>query len=65
MKKGKAVKNAIESFCKARDSSAREQFLLKGLSDPEMVAIMIGDVKVSVPSLLVNKGKKPKQRGEV
>ena len=29
----------------------KERTLIKGLTDPEMVAIMIGDVKLSMPGL--------------
>ena len=32
-----------------------EKTLLKGLTDPEMVAILIGDVKVSTPGITVVK----------
>jgi hypothetical protein len=38
--------------------SLRERQLLKALNDPEMVAIMIGDVKLSVPGLQAAKANK-------
>jgi hypothetical protein len=65
-KKGKTVKNAVEVFTTSKDCSAMEKALMKGLSDPEMVAIMIGDVKMSVPGLystLKNK-KAEKKKGK-
>lgn len=50
-KKGKAAKQAVEIFMNSKDCSNNEKTLIKGLTDPEMVAIMIGDVKLSVPGL--------------
>lgn len=50
-KKGKSCKQAIEVFTKSKDCSAMEKNLIKGLSDSEMVAIMISDVKLSTPGL--------------
>ena len=56
-KKGKACKQAIEMFCSNGQTSV-EKNLMKGLSDPEMVAIMIGDVKLSAPGLYAAAKKK-------
>jgi len=39
--------NGIEQL----ESTNKERALIKGLTDPEMVAIMIGDVKLSMPGL--------------
>ena len=50
-KKGKAAKQAVDIFMNSKDCSNHEKALIKGLTDPEMVAIMIGDVKLSVPGL--------------
>jgi hypothetical protein len=50
-KKGKTAKNAIDVFLNSKDCTQTEKTLMKGLTDPEMVAIMIGDVKLSVPGL--------------
>lgn len=50
-KKGKSAKHAVEVFLNSKDCTPQEKSLMKGLTDPEMVAIMIGDVKVSVPGL--------------
>jgi len=50
-KKGKAAKQALEVFSRSKECSVSEKTLLKGLTDPEMVAILIGDVKVSTPGI--------------
>ena len=34
-----------------QEATNKERTLIKGLTDPEMVAIMIGDVKLSMPGL--------------
>lgn len=64
-KKGKCCKQAVEVFLSGRDASADEKYLIKGLTDPEMVAVMIGDVKLSTPGLQVIKQQAShrKQRG--
>jgi len=65
-KKGKCCKQAIEVFLSGRDATADEKYLMKGLTDPEMVAVMIGDVKLSTPGLQVVKqqaNQHRKQRG--
>ena len=67
-KKGKSAKNAVEVFTSSKDCSPQEKDLIKSLSDPEMVAIMIGDVKLSVPGLIAamknkkNEKKKAKKK---
>lgn len=50
-KKGKAAKQAIEVFLKNKDISNSEKSAIKALADPEMVAILIGNVKLSTPGL--------------
>lgn len=56
------MKQAVEVFLKSKDASAVEKSLMKGLSDPEMVAIMIGDVKMSIPGLFqLQRQKKGKE----
>lgn len=60
-KKGKTCKQALEVFTRGRDCNATEKGLIRGLTDPEMVAIMIGDVKLSVPGLQQVKQLKKKQ----
>jgi len=63
-KKGKAAKQSIEVFLSNKDCSDMESTLLKCLTDPEMVAIMIGDVTVSTPGLsqILQKQQKQKHR---
>ena len=51
VKKGKAAKQAADIFQKQPITTDKEKCLLKTLSDPEMVAIMIGDCKLSMPGL--------------
>ena len=51
VKKGKCAKQAIDLFTKLRECSDAEKPLIKALTDPEMVAIMICDVKLSMPGL--------------
>lgn len=50
-KRGKASKQAIEVFSRARETPAPHRGLMKGVTDNECVAVMIGDVKVSVAGL--------------
>jgi hypothetical protein len=50
-KKGKAAKQAIDVFSKNKEMSSVEKSLMRALTDPEMVAIMIGEVKLSTPGL--------------
>ena len=63
-KKGKACKQAMELFMNSRDCNETEKQLMKGLTDPELVAIMIGDVKISTPGLQQMKRTKKLQRGQ-
>ena len=46
LKKGKAVKQAMDVFTHSKECSVAENAFMKGLTDPEMVAIMIGDVSL-------------------
>ena len=64
LKKGKACKQAMDLFISNRESNDTEKILMKGLTDPEMVAIMIGDVKISTPGLQQMKRTKKLQRGQ-
>jgi NFACT protein C-terminal domain len=57
-KKGKAAKQAVELFAYSKECSATERTLMKALTDPEMVAIMMGDVKLSMPGLFQAKRQK-------
>ena len=64
-KKGKAAKQALEVFLRSRDLSQVEKVHMKSLTDPEMVAIMIGDVKLSTPGLhSLQKAKKVQKKGQ-
>ena len=65
IKKGKATKTCVELFMRSRECSPVQHGLLKGLSDTEMVAIMIGDVKISMPGLQLVKRqiKSSKKKG--
>lgn len=64
-KKGKAAKQAIEVFLKNRDLTQVERVHLKSLGDPEMVAIMVGDVKLSTPGLQgLQRAKKEQKKGQ-
>jgi hypothetical protein len=66
-KKGKTAKYALEVFTNSKDCPPAEKSLIKGLTDPEMVAIMIGDVKLSVPGLystLKNKKNEKKKSSQ-
>lgn len=66
-KKGKICKQALELFTRARECSATEKVLMNGLTDPEMVAIMIGEVRMSMPglhSLQLEKRTVKKARGQ-
>jgi hypothetical protein len=59
---GKAAKQAIDVFTRGRECSAVEKALMRSLNDPEMVAIMIGDIKLSMPGLYqVQRAKKGKK----
>ena len=50
-KKGKICKQAIDIFTESRECTTMERNALKGLTDTEMVANMIGDCKLSIPGL--------------
>ena len=62
MKKGKAVKQAVDTFARAKDCTNTEKPLIRGMSDPEMVAIMIADVKLSMPGLYAAQKQNSKQK---
>jgi hypothetical protein len=66
-KKGKSCKQAIEVFSRFKDCSTREKELITGLTDTEVIATMIGDVKLSMPGLYSNQGQQQqgKKKGKV
>ena len=49
LKKGKAAKLAVELFTTGKDCIDTEKSLIRGMLDPEMVAILLGYVKLSMP----------------
>lgn len=64
-KKGKAAKMAINLFGHMVEASQREKELIKACTEPELVAAIIGNVKVSAAGLnqLKQKQKKGKKAG--
>ncbi|XP_073118460.1 uncharacterized protein [Henckelia pumila] len=69
LKKGKAAKTAMTLFSHMSEASSREKELMKACTDPELVAAMMGNSKVSAAGLtqLKQKQKKIKKtnKGEV
>ncbi|CAM9607192.1 unnamed protein product, partial [Phaeothamnion confervicola] len=51
-KRGKVARQAVEVFTRAKDCPQRERDLILAMTDPEMVAVILGDVKMSMPGLL-------------
>lgn len=45
------AKQIVDVFVNSKECSLTEKDLLRGLTDPEMVAILIGDVKLNVAGL--------------
>ncbi|PKI62666.1 hypothetical protein CRG98_016937 [Punica granatum] len=64
-KKGKAAKMAMNLFSHMPEATSREKELMKACTDPELVAAIIGNVKVSAAGLsqLKQKQKKSKKGG--
>ncbi|CAM6100258.1 unnamed protein product [Calypogeia fissa] len=63
-KRGKAAKTAVDVFTRLPEVTAREKELMKAVTDPELVACMIGNAKVTAPGLSKLKQqtkKKPKK----
>lgn len=61
-KKGKAAKMAMNLFSHMPDASQREKELMKACTDPELVAAIIGNVKVSAAGL--NQLKQKQKKGK-
>lgn len=53
--------DTVDSVAAQLEATNKERALIKGLTDPEMVAIMIGDVKLSMPGLYSTLKKKKEQ----
>lgn len=65
-KKGKAAKTAMNLFSHMPEATNREKELMKACTDPELVAAIIGNVKVTAAGLtqLKQKQKKGKKTGK-
>jgi hypothetical protein len=66
LKKGKAVKQAMDLFTRSKECSPTEKNMMKHLNDNELNSVMIGDVKISMPGLfqMTKQIKKQKPRGQ-
>ncbi|CAM9319563.1 unnamed protein product [Chrysoparadoxa australica] len=63
-KKGKACKQCIEVFSRNKEATKREVDLMRALTDPEMVAVMLGEVIISVPGLQAAKKSSKAKRSK-
>ncbi|KAH7678565.1 Zinc finger CCHC-type protein [Dioscorea alata] len=59
-KKGKAAKTAMNLFSHIPEVTNREKELMKACTDPELVAAIIGNVKITAPGLTQLKQKQKK-----
>lgn len=59
-KKGKAAKTAMNLFSHMPDASTREKELMKACTDPELVAAIVGNVKITAAGLTQLKQKQKK-----
>lgn len=64
MKKGKVFKTSVDAWTKQRECADREKTLLRGLSDPEAVAVLLSECRVAMPGLHSSSGPKKAQRGQ-
>ncbi|XP_006664648.1 nuclear export mediator factor NEMF [Oryza brachyantha] len=62
-KKGKAAKTAMSLFMHTTDATNREKELMKACTDPELVAAIVGNAKITAPGLTQLK-QKQKQKGK-
>ncbi|XP_075487218.1 uncharacterized protein LOC142526605 isoform X1 [Primulina tabacum] len=62
LKKGKAAKTAMNLFSHMPEASSREKELMKACTDPELVAAMMGNSKVSAAGLTQLKQKQKKTK---
>ncbi|TVU49717.1 hypothetical protein EJB05_01045 [Eragrostis curvula] len=62
-KKGKAAKTAMSLFLHIPDATNREKELMKACTDPELVAAIVGNAKITAPGLTQLK-QKQKQKGK-
>lgn len=68
-KKGKVAKFAVDIFSHMQEITTREKELMKAMTDPELAACMIGNVKVTAPGSTKlkqaqKKGKKASNKKE-
>ncbi|GAQ88109.1 hypothetical protein KFL_004010015 [Klebsormidium nitens] len=61
-KKGKAAKTAVEVFSRMPEATRREKELMKAVQDPDLVAVMLGNAKVTAPGLTKMKQTQKKGR---
>ncbi|KAL2970297.1 hypothetical protein AAZX31_15G131100 [Glycine max] len=59
-KKGKAAKTAMNLFSHMSEATTREKELMKACTDPELVAAIVGNVKISAAGLTQLKQKQKK-----
>ncbi|CAA2988533.1 nuclear export mediator factor NEMF [Olea europaea subsp. europaea] len=62
LKKGKAAKTAINLFNHIPEATGREKELMKAFTDPELVAAIIGNVKISAAGLTQLKQKQKRSK---
>ncbi|KAH6833059.1 zinc knuckle family protein [Perilla frutescens var. hirtella] len=62
LKKGKAAKTAMNLFSHMGEATSREKELMKACTDPELVAAILGNVKVSAAGLTQLKQKQKKTK---
>ncbi|KAF9677179.1 hypothetical protein SADUNF_Sadunf08G0081000 [Salix dunnii] len=67
VKKGKAAKTAMNLFSHMPEATSREKELMKACTDPELVAAIVGNVKITAAGLtqLKQKQKKVKKNNKV
>ncbi len=63
------MKQCVEVFLHNKEGNINEKTLVKALNDPEMIAVMMSDVKISVPGMQKiqreqKKAKKEKKRDD-
>lgn len=61
-KKGKAAKTAMSLFSHMPEATSREKELLKACTEPELVAAIIGNARVTAPGLTQLKQKQKKTK---
>ncbi|KAE8730968.1 hypothetical protein F3Y22_tig00002841pilonHSYRG00092 [Hibiscus syriacus] len=61
-KKGKAAKTAMNLFTHMAEASSREKELMKACTDPELVAAIVGNVKITAAGLTQLKQKQKKSK---